>query len=102
MRSTNQSCDGLTSELLSGAEKELAAYVYAVRKEFGSEQALRAADDWIEELELSGWPAGEGAPEWRRITIAAATRLASRINIPHFNETAVFSILLYQGASAAD
>jgi hypothetical protein len=102
MQNMKQGCVDLMSGLLPGADKELTAFVYAVQKLFGSEQARQAGDDWIEELEVMDWPAGEGTPEWRRITIAAATRLASRINAPEFNVTAVFSRFFYPGASATD
>jgi hypothetical protein len=99
MQNMKQGCVDLVSGLLPGAEKELTAFLYAVQKLSGSEQARQAGDDWIEGLEVMFWPAGEGTPEWRRITIAAATRLASRINVPEFTVTAVFSRLFYQGAS---
>jgi len=48
------------------AERELCAFIRAVDKSFGAEQAHKSALDWIEELELMDWPSGESAPDWRR------------------------------------
>lgn len=61
------------------AEKELAAFVAAVSELFGPEQSLEAAEDWIEELELLEWPTGSARPDFRQVTIAAASRLSQRI-----------------------
>jgi hypothetical protein len=44
------------ARLLASAEKELFAFVAAVNELFDAEQARRAADDWMEELERTGWP----------------------------------------------
>lgn len=76
-----QSCFQLTSGLLPEAEHELAAFAGAVKERFGSEQARQSVEDWMEELEMMEWPDGGGPPDWRRITIAAAARLASRVNL---------------------
>ena len=81
MQRTEQSCVELTAELLPGAERELNAFARAVTQLFGFEQAEQSMEDWMEELEWMDWPAGEASPDWRRITIAAALRLAGRINI---------------------
>jgi hypothetical protein len=51
-----------------------------VKELFGIEQARLAMDDWMEEVEAMDCPSGEAAPMWRRITIAAAARLASRVS----------------------
>ena len=74
------SCIPPEAGLLAGAERELAAFARAVNDLFGSEQAQRAAEDWIEELELMDLPTGKAAPDWRCLTIAAASRLANRVN----------------------
>jgi hypothetical protein len=81
MQRTEQSCVELTAGLLPEAERELTAFARAVAQLFGSEQARQCIEDWTEELELTDWPAGEACPDWRRITIAAAHRLACRVNI---------------------
>ena len=66
------------ARLLASAEKELFAFVAAVNELFDAEQARRAADDWMEELERTGWPSEAPAIDWRWVTIAAAARLVGR------------------------
>ena len=67
---------------LAPAERELSAFFTAVKEMFGGEEARRATEDWIEELARRDWP--NEAPvevpviDWRRVTIAAAARLACR------------------------
>jgi hypothetical protein len=61
---------------LALAERELSAFVSAVHQLFGAEQAWRAADSWIEELEQADWPSEAPVIDWRKVTIAAAGRLA--------------------------
>ena len=63
---------------LALAERELSAFVTAVHQLFGAEQAWRAADSWIEELERTDWPSEGPAIDWRKVTIAAAGRLVDR------------------------
>jgi hypothetical protein len=69
-------CIQLANRFLVLAEKELAAFVSAVHKLFGAEQARQSALHWIEELELMDWPSGESIPDWRRATVLASARLA--------------------------
>jgi len=66
----------LANDFLVLAEKELSAFVRAVQKLFGAEQARKAALYWIEELELMDWPSGESIPDWRHATVVASARLA--------------------------
>jgi hypothetical protein len=68
-------------ESMERAERELAAFMAAVTDSFGSEQAGLAAEDWLDELETSDALPGVGAGSWRRITIAAAARLATRVAV---------------------
>src|SRR5229473_404439 len=78
--STNSETDRsiqLASRFLVLAEKELAAFVSAVHKLFGAEQARKSALDWIEELELMDWPSGESIPDWSRATLGASARLGT-------------------------
>ena len=63
---------------LALAERELSAFVTAVHQLFGAEQAWRAADGWIEELERADWPSEAPVIDWRKVTIAAAGRLFDR------------------------
>ena len=66
----------LANDFLVLAEKELSAFIRAVQKLFGAEQARQSALHWIEELELMDWPSGESIPDWRRATVVASARLA--------------------------
>jgi hypothetical protein len=53
----------------------------AVTELFGPEQARVAAEDWVDELgfvDILPEPAGR---DWRSVTIAAAARLAKRLNV---------------------
>ena len=68
----------LEANLLNLAEKELAAFARAVCEMFGPEHVRQSVQDWIEELELSDWPQDKPVPDWRSVTVAAASRLASR------------------------
>ena len=71
--------DPTRGDLMTMAERELSAFFRAVTELFGSEQAEASAEDWLRELMASNdLPAS--AREWRTLTIAAATRLASRVN----------------------
>jgi len=63
---------------LASAERELSAFVTAVRQLFDPEQARPAADNWIVELEQTDWISEAQAIDWRGVTIAAAARLLGR------------------------
>ena len=76
MRETDR-CIQLADGFLILAEKELSAFIRAVDKLFGAEQAQQSARHWIEELERMDWPSGESIPDWRRATVAASARLAA-------------------------
>ena len=67
------------SDLMTMAERELAAFFVAVKELFGSEQARLAAEDWLHELAAMNSLAFS-SHEWRRITLEVAARLASRVN----------------------
>ncbi len=66
----------LANDFLVLAEKELSAFIRAVQKLFGAEQARQSALDWIEELERMDWPSGDSIPDWRQATVVASARLA--------------------------
>src|SRR5437879_1239422 len=66
----------LTNDFLVLAEKELSAFIGAVQKLFGAEQARQSALHWIEELECMDWPSPESIPDWRQATVVASARLA--------------------------
>jgi hypothetical protein len=63
---------------LSSAEKELSAFFAAVHQLFGAEQAQKAAENWIEELEELDWSSEASVIDWRRVTIAAVARFVRR------------------------
>jgi hypothetical protein len=63
---------------LALAERALSAFVTAVYQLFGAEQASRAADGWIEELERADWPSEAPLIDCRKVTIAAAGRILDR------------------------
>lgn len=61
-------------------EHELSAFIGAVRELYGPEQARLSAEDWLDRLQDIESPP-QSVEEWREITIAAAARLVSRVNI---------------------
>jgi hypothetical protein len=68
------------ADLLVIAERELGAFIRAVKELFGPEQARLSAEDWVDEVELM-----DALPEptrrgWRSVTVAASARLARRLN----------------------
>jgi hypothetical protein len=72
---------GFSDRLLPRAEKELGAFAQAINKLFSSAHIGQSIEDWVEEFESIDWPAGAAIPDWRRVTIVAAARLASRLEI---------------------
>src|SRR5579864_2673174 len=73
-------CSQLTNCFLILAEKELSAFILAVDKLFGAEEARQSALDWIEELERMDWPSGESIPDFRRATMGASARLGALLS----------------------
>jgi len=68
------------ANLMTMAERELAAFISAVTELFGSEQARLGAEDWLDELVSMETLPGLTSRDWRLITIAASARLANRVN----------------------
>src|SRR5215475_916604 len=69
--------DHICAQLLSTAQRELAAFFRAVTEMFGSEQAELSAEEWLHEVEASRTlPAS--TREWRGISAKVITRLADR------------------------
>ena len=66
-------------KVMTMAEREIGAYISAVRELFGSKQARLAMEDWLEELVLVETLPGLTGRDWRSITIAASARLAIRV-----------------------
>jgi hypothetical protein len=63
-------------EEVAGMERALASFHAAVAKDYGLEEAAKAAEDWIEELEKT---CADRHPDWRSVTARAAYRLALRV-----------------------
>ena len=73
--------DGPTfGNLMTMAERELGAFISAVRELFDSEEARLAAEDWLDELVSMETLPGLTSRDWRSITIASSARLANRVN----------------------
>ena len=62
------------------AERELSAFIAAVRETYGPHEAKLAAEDWLDEAELMDSPPRSEVREWRSVTIAASARLANRVD----------------------
>lgn len=66
------------ADLMTIAERELAAFFNAITQLFGAEQAALSAAEWLDELiEIDALPAS--SREWRLITAKASIRLAGRM-----------------------
>ncbi len=62
------------------ADHELTAFIVAVTRLYGPEQARISAEDWIEEtLAMDSLP-WVTTRNWRAVTIAASARLANRLS----------------------
>lgn len=73
--------NSLYTDQVHVAERELSAFIAAVKASYGPEESELAAEDWIEESELmDGSPRSE-VRDWRAVTIAASARLANRLNV---------------------
>ena len=68
------------ADVMAVAERELGTFIGAVTELFGSEQAVLAAEDWVDELESMDALPGPTIRDWRSVTVAASTRLARRLN----------------------
>ncbi len=75
------------TDLMSMAERELAAFVGAVTALCGPEEARLSAEDWLDELELMDSVPESTTPDWRLITVAATARRAHRLIVALHQET---------------
>jgi hypothetical protein len=73
--------DSIYEEQMRLAERELSSFLAAVTELYGPEQAGVSTEDWLDESELMDGPPRSEARNWRAVTIAAAARLANRVNI---------------------
>lgn len=67
------------AELMITAERELAAFLSAVTKLYGTEQAELAAEVWLEELEMTNRLHGPAIQDWRKVSVASVARLANHL-----------------------
>lgn len=71
------------------AERELSAFIGAVTKFFGPEQARASTEYWLDEAELMDTPPRSTARDWRAVTIAASARLANRIDAAQYRRNSL-------------
>ena len=102
MQGREQSCAELAAELTPDLEKQMAAYAGAVQELFGSEQVPQSVEDWMAEFELMNWPPGTAIPDWRLVTIAAASRLAVRVQHSLFKNPSEVTTLVLMRAEVAN
>ena len=87
MVSSAQTSSSSAGELVTTAERELAAFYRAISVAYGPEEAMQAAEVWIEELEKSNRDGFKTVPrrsdrslsKWRSVTINASHRFASKV-----------------------
>jgi hypothetical protein len=72
--------NSICKEQMQMAEREFSAFISAVKKLHGPEQAQLSAVDWLDESELMDSQPGCTSRGWRAVTIAASARLANRLN----------------------
>src|SRR6202795_2157635 len=70
----------LARTLWSSQRRNERAYLRAVTELFGPEQARLAAEDWVDELELTDALPGPTRRDWGSVTVAASAQLARRLN----------------------
>ena len=72
--------DSIYEEQMHLADRELASFIAAVTALYGQEQAKLSAQDWLDESDEMDAPPRSEERDWRAVTIAAAARLATRVN----------------------
>jgi hypothetical protein len=73
-----------TAWWIGAAERELGAFLAAVRQKFGSDAASQAAEYWLEALEAAALSSKQPRT-WRDITIQASSRVAKGLDISAHN-----------------
>ena len=73
--------DLIYEEQMHLAGRELGSFVVAVAELYGPEQAGLSVEGWLDESELMDSAPRSEARNWRAVTIAAAARLAYRVNV---------------------
>ena len=73
--------DSACHDLLAMAERELRAFIRAVTELFGSEHAMLASEDWLDELVSLDCLHGSTSRDLQLITVGALARLAIRMTV---------------------
>ena len=81
MNESDSFSDSIYEEQMRLAERELSSFLAAVTELYGPEQARLSAEGWLDESELMDSAPRSEARNWRAVTIAAAARLAIRVNV---------------------
>lgn len=85
---TEESFDDLAyADEMHQEEGELSAFIGAVTKLFGPEQAMVSAGDWLDESDLMDSPPRSTCRDWRAVTVAASARLANRLTVALHHRT---------------
>jgi hypothetical protein len=74
------SADSYPAQVQS-ANRELAAFIAAVTKLYGAEQATLSVEYWLDKAQEMDSPAWLPARNWRAVTITASARLANRLSL---------------------
>src|SRR5579863_1735437 len=80
MKTKESFSDSICQEQMRMAERELSAFISAVKELHGPCRARLSAVDWLDELELIDVQPVSTGRHWRAITIAASALLANRLN----------------------
>lgn len=72
--------DSIYEKQMQLADRELSSFIAAITALYGRNQADLSAQDWLDESELMDSPPRSEERDWRAVTIAAAARLADRLN----------------------
>src|SRR5258708_33384881 len=71
--------NSICKEQAQMAERELSAFISAVKELLGPDQAQLSAVDWLDELESMDSKPGSTSRHWRAVPIPAPARLAKRL-----------------------
>ena len=72
-------CNSTCEDQINMAARELSAFICAITKLFGAEQAKCSTEDWLDELDLKDSRPRSTVRDWRALSVAASARLAKRL-----------------------
>jgi hypothetical protein len=87
MDSQERLCNSTCADQIHMAERELSAFISAVRQLFGPEEAKLSVEDWLDVSELVDSPPGSTSRDWRAVSVAASARLAKRLTVTQHQPT---------------